>query len=87
MKLSIPKPVYVQESDLVIGIETSTLFLLLYSTLSPIIKDLHLHIALMEGIRKYTQHPISNLISSDKLSPSHQAFPTQLNPIKNPPTI
>lgn len=42
---------------------------------------------LLEKVRKkYTQHPISNFISFNKLPSSHGSFLSQLNPIKIPQT-
>lgn len=51
-------------------------------------KDLDLSIAIRRGIKKCTtQHPISNFISFDRLSPSHKALLCKLNPIDIPKTV
>ena len=44
-------------------------------------------IALMKGMRMCTQHPISNLVSYEGLSPSYKAFATTLIEIQIPKNI
>src|SRR6202034_3622440 len=46
--------------------------------------DLHLPIALRKGVRACTQHPISQFVSYDRLSPSYHAFVSCLSSISIP---
>ncbi len=42
--------------------------------LNSTINDFNVSIALKKGVRTYAEHPISNFISYDSLSPSYRAF-------------
>ena len=54
----------------------------------PIIPDQDQPIAVRKGVRKCTEHPISNFISFERLSPSHRAFVSELmNQIPVPQTV
>ena len=49
--------------------------------------DLHIPIAQRKGVRSCTQHPISHFVSYEKLSPSYQAFTTNLDSIQIPSSV
>lgn len=75
----IVEPVHVQEVDPVVGSDFEQTILNL--------DDLDFLISLRKGTRKCTQHPISNFVSFENLSPSHKAFLTHLNLIQIPKTV
>ncbi|XP_057478145.1 retrovirus-related Pol polyprotein from transposon TNT 1-94 isoform X6 [Actinidia eriantha] len=50
----------------------------------PLINSVDLPIALRKGVRSCTQHPISQFVSYDRLSPSYHAFVSSLSSISIP---
>ena len=53
-------------------------------SLPTVVDDLDAPIALRKGVRTCTQHPISQFVSYDRLSPSHHAFVSSLSSISIP---
>ena len=68
-----------QESEPDLGIQ--------FSTSEPEIIDLDIPIALRKGVISCTQHPISNFVAYEHLSPSFRAFATNLSGEEIPRTI
>lgn len=58
-----------------------------YSLLSSSHDDLDLPIAHKKGVKTYTQHPMSNFVSYDSLSPSFHSFSVAVSSIYIPHSI
>lgn len=54
------------------------------SSTTPSIDDSNVPIAVRKGVRTCTQHPISNFVSYDSLSPSYRAFVSSLSSVSIP---
>jgi len=81
----IPKPPLAPTSSPSSGIEDT--YLSVSSSSNHVCNDLDLRIALKQGIKSCTQHPLGNYLSYHRLSPKHRGFLTSLDAISIPKTI